>query len=132
MVQVGESGGAMAPTDPGLSGVAKQSCEWTGTVIRAGDYNDAKVKADAKKLAAVFLDVAERVKKGELTDANAIIAATKAANDMAIENRNERLPWFTRMSDLLRRGYADNSIRTPAQFEATWREIARGLEAAGN
>ncbi len=131
MIQVGD-GGAVTPTDPGLTGVAKQSYEWTSAVIRASDYTDAKVKADAKKLATVFLDIAERIKKGELADANAIIAATKTANDAAIENRNEWLPWFTRMSDLLRRGYGDNSIRTPAQFEATWREIARGLNTAGS
>jgi hypothetical protein len=34
------------------------------------------------------------------------------------------------MSDLLRRGYGNGSIKTTAQFEAVWREIARGLTAA--
>lgn len=131
MVQVGEAV-ANLPPDPGLTGTAKAAFDWTSTVLRTNEYTDAKVKADAKKLSEVFLKVADRVKSGELTDVNAIIAATKAENDAAIENRNEWLPWFTRMSDALRRGYADNSIKTPAQYEATWREIARGLAAAGN
>lgn len=131
MVQVGEAT-ATLPADPGLTGTAKAAYDWTSTVLRTNEYTDAKVKADAKKLSEVFLKVADRVKKGELSDVNAIIAATKAENDAAIENRNEWLPWFTRMSDALRRGYADNSIKTVEQYEATWREIARGLAAAGN
>ncbi len=131
MVQVGEVV-ANLPPDPGLTGTAKAAFDWTSTVLRTNEYTDAKVKADSKKLSEVFLRVADRVKKGELTDVNAIITATKAENDTAIENRNEWLPWFTRMSDTLRRGYADNSIKTVEQYEATWREIARGLAAAGN
>lgn len=131
MVQVGE-GNSGIPTSPNLTGLAKSSYEWTSTVIRAGAYDDTKVKADAKKLADAFLKTADRIKTGELADANAIIAATKAENDASIENRNEWLPWFTRMSEALRQGYSDQTIKTPEQFQAAWREIARGLQAAGN
>lgn len=132
MVQVGEGTTNPMPAAPSLSPVARQAYDWTSLVLRAGDYDDAKVKIDARRLAANFVRIADQIKAGGLPDATAIIRATQAENDRVLTNRNEWLPWFTRMSDALRQGYANNSIRTTAQYEETWREIARGLEAAGN
>lgn len=134
MVQVGELNtgtGTVTPKVPptGLSAIAKQSYEWVG-LVKTGTYTNEQLKADAKKLAVTFNDVATAIDKAQLTDVNDIMATTRNENNKILENKAEWAPWFTKMSDLIRSGYTDNTIRTPAQYAEVWREIAKGLEAA--
>ncbi len=132
MIQVGDGSSAGSPqTPPDLTGLAKQAFEWTSTVIRTDTYTEEMIKTDAKRLAAAFASIADKIDGDKLTDINAIIAATKIENDRILgENRNAWLPWFSRMTAILKTSYADNSISTPAQYSVAWRQIIKGLEAA--
>jgi hypothetical protein len=133
MIQVGEGGQTVNPVaPPTLTGLSKQAYEWIGTIARTDNYDDSKMKMDARRLAAVFTAIADRIDKAQLTDVGEIIAASKVENDKAIapDSRNNWLPWFSRMTDMLKAAYRDNAIRTPQQYAAAWKEIAVGLEAA--
>lgn len=116
--------------DSNLTGLSKQAYDWVGLVNRTGSYTDDKVKSDAQKLSVSFNGVAAAVAAGVHTDVQAILKATKESNDATIENRTEWLPWFTKMSEYLQQSYGNGTVRTPQQFAAAWREIAKGLEAA--
>lgn len=135
MVQAG--GLTTTPTvppaaDPELSGLARQAYDWTSLVIHTQAYPEANIRIDALKLSDIFTKIADRIKKDEFQDTNSIIAATRDENHKAIEHQAEWLPWLTKMSDYLRAGFSDGSVRTPAQYEAAWRQIARGLKAVGS
>jgi len=126
------------PTDPGngngngngLSGLSKSAFDWVSMVNTSPTYTAVAVKADAAKLAAAFRSIADKIRNGQITDVSTLLAQTKATNDAAIENRNAWLPWFTQMSQHLQTAYGNNTIRTMPQFEAAWRDIATGLDAA--
>lgn len=128
----GPGPGPVDPINPdgGLTGLSKQAFDWVGLVSRTGTYTDDKVKADAKKLATSFNNIAAAIAAGTYPDVQAILKASKESNDAAIENRNEWLPWFTKMSEHLQQAYSNGTTRTPQQFASAWREITKGLEAA--
>lgn len=116
------NGGGVIP--PGITGLAKQSYDWTIAV------NVASKKADAAKLAASFTAVAAQIQNGSLRDVSAILNATKESNDRAITTREQWLPWFTRMSEHLQKSFSNGSIKTLQQFNTAWLEIAKGLQTA--
>lgn len=134
-VQIG--GGSLPnpdPTDPpdpdgDLLGLSKQAFEWVALVSRTNAYTEANVKADAKKLAASFTTVSTAIDAGTYADVAAIMKATKESNDQAFENRNEWLPWFSKMSIYLQQAYNSGAIRTPQQYAVAWRDIAKGLDS---
>ncbi len=138
LVQVGEGASsqppaAATPIDSNQSSLAKRATDWTAAIVRSIEYPDAAVKADAQRLAKAFRTIADRIARNEFSDANAIIAATRAENQAALNNTISKwLPWFTQMSEAIRAGYNDGSIRTADQYSAAWLQIAKGLEAAGN
>jgi len=117
---------------PDLNGITKQAFEWVNEVIRNDNYTDQMVKVDAAKLANVFVKIAAKIDGSQLVDAADILQTTKTENDNAIQNNAEWMPWFTKMSDLLRAGFKNNTIRTPQQYKEVWLQIAKGLEAAAN
>lgn len=135
MAQVGDStapagGTASAPAPippPGLSPIAKLAFDWVNA-IRGGGYSDEVIKADAKKVAEVFEKVAAKIDGAQLVDINDIIQVTKSENGK-LNCAGEWTPWFIKMSDLLKNGYRDNTIRTPQQYKVVWEEIAKGLNA---
>lgn len=119
-----DGGGGGGDIPPGITGLAKQSYDWTINV------NVASKKADAAKLAASFTAVAAQIQNGTLRDVSAILNATKQNNDRAITTRDQWLPWFTRMSEHLQKSFSNGSIKTLQQFNTAWLEIAKGLQAA--
>lgn len=127
----GSGGGPIIPVPPpDLNGISKQVFEWVTSVIRTNTYTDAMVKADAKKIADVFNKVAAKIDGAQLVDITDILQTTKSENDKAFQNAAEWMPWFTKMSDLLRDGFRNNTIRTPQQYKEVWLQIAKGLDAA--
>lgn len=118
------------PPPPKLEGLAKDAYEWVREVKRTSAYTEAKVKADAKKLSESFKNVAAAIQAGTLQDVSAILKATKESNDAAIENRNDWLPWFTKVQTHLQESYNAGTIKTLMQFTQAWKDIAAGLEAA--
>lgn len=113
-----------------IGAIAKQAYEWSALILRNDTYNDDSIKQDARKLAAAFIIVADRIKRAELTDINDILRSSQTENGKALKDTESLWqPWFTKLSELLKDGYNKNTIQTPAQYEDTWREIAKGLEA---
>ena len=137
MVQVGDGttptpGGNAGPTapPPDLGTISKAAFEWTNLVLRGDGYDDAQVKNDAKKLAAVFAGIATKIDNAQLTDINDILSLTKTENDKALgESRNEWLPWFNKVSEMLKAGFKDGNIRTPQHYAQVWKDISKGLAA---
>jgi hypothetical protein len=143
MVQVGEAttttpgsdpSGVVPPKNPPppptLTGLSRQAYEWVTMIQRSGDYTDEMVKADAAILANVFAKVSKKINGSELVDVNEIITTTKTENEKAIVHAVEWAPWFTKMKELLKTGWTENSIRTPDQYKVVWDKIAAGLDAA--
>lgn len=118
------------PTTPDLSGLSKLSYDWVAQVSTSSTYDATAARADAAQLAASFRSVAAKIGNGEYTDVSTILRQTKASNDAAIDNRNAWMPWFTQLSDYLNAAFNDETIKTPAQFQRAWLDIAVGLDAA--
>lgn len=133
--QVNIGGAAVPPitppvTPPDLKGLAASAYDWTKYVKRTSTYTDASVKVDAIKLAASFSAIAGEIDAGKLKDVGAIIKATQSRNDTTITNKDEWLPWFTRMSDYLKAEFAKGTMTSPAQYSSAWKDISKGLQAA--
>ena len=93
-------------------------------------------------MAAVFSSVSKKVDNAELTAVNAILDTTRTENDRVFatdeagaaiskenSNINRWLPFFNNLSELLKNGSRDGTIRSPAQYSQTYAEIAKGIEA---
>lgn len=130
MVNVGEA--TVQPQLPptSLTGIAKLAYEWTSLVTKNNRYDDDTMKADARKLAKVFKTISAKIDNAELTSINDILDATKIENDKALgDKKTEWWSWFSQMSELLKNGFKENTIRTPQHYSEVWKEIAKGLES---
>jgi hypothetical protein len=124
-------GGGTSETSPNnLSGLSRLAYEWTYEVTKTENYDKSRLMADAGKLSESFKTIANEIQSGALTDVGSIIRRTKENNDATIENRNEWLPWFTRMSEHLQVSYNNGTIRDIDDFNKAWLEISKGLETA--
>lgn len=115
------------PDNPSLTGLSRMAYEWVAQVDRT-NYSEIEIKADAAKLADSFRDIVTLIDNGTLISIGAILNQTKENNDATITNRNEWLPWFTKMSTFLQSSYSNGSIKTIAQFKQAWIDIANGLD----
>lgn len=130
MANVKVGGGVVTVSPGGLSGLSRLAYEWTNDVAITDSYNQPQLMADAAKLAGSFRSIAGEIQSGTLTDVNSILRRTKENNDATIENRNEWLAWFTKMSEYLQTSYNNGSIRDTEDFYKAWMDIANGLDAA--
>jgi len=135
MVQVGEGTTTPPanPTGPALTGLSKLAFEWTGAVIVTNTYTAEMVKADAAKLASIFKAGAKKIRDNKFADINTIMDDLRNENSKAIgEHRNEWLPWFTKLGEFLRTGFANGTLVEQTQYADAWDALAAGLEAASS
>lgn len=124
-------GNGIVETSPGgLSGLSRLAYEWTNDVAITENYNKSQLMADSGKLAESFKIIANEIQNGTLQDVGSILKRTKENNDSTIENRNEWLPWFTKMSEYLQTSYNNGTIKNTEDFSKAWLDISKGLEAA--
>lgn len=130
MANVKVGGGTTETSSNDLSGLSRLAYEWTYEVTKTENYNKSQLMIDAGKLSESFRTISNEIKSGALTDVGSIIKRTKENNDSTIENRNEWLPWFTKMSEHLQTSYNNGTIKSLDDFSEAWLEISKGLEAA--
>lgn len=112
------------------SEVSKKTLSWVKLVKTSAKYKDANLRSDANAIADNFDKIASATAAGTLKGANAILKATKEANDSAVSNRDEWLPFFNELSDFLQSANKSGTLKTDDQYASTWREIAKGIRNA--
>jgi len=138
-VQIKGGSQTTIPDNPNdLSDLTQQSFEWVKLVSRTDTYTNEDVKIDARKLANSFIEMTNIIDNKDYSKmspediAADIVQSTTNNNNKSLDNRNQWLPWFNKMSEYLQTAYENKSISTPQQFSTAWKEIARGLIAASN
>lgn len=124
----GPAPGPIPPSPAPLTGTALLAYQWASESVVAGPER----QADAVKLAGSFEGVAAQIAAGVLPDAQAIITATKAANQTALGPRRDAWTgWAAKLNDHLKAESAAGRLATPDAHRAAWLEIATGLRRVG-
>jgi hypothetical protein len=111
-------------------GLTKEVKTWLASVKSSNRYTDANIKQDANKIANNFDKISAAVAAGAIKGPQAILTATKEANDDAIGNRDAWLPFFNSLSAHLQAASKTNKLKTDDQYASTWREIAAAIKSA--
>ncbi|MGB9619091.1 MAG: hypothetical protein ACPL7K_01610 [Armatimonadota bacterium] len=118
-----QPGPGPAPPRPEIPEAERLAREWLSLV-----QEPARSRAGA--LAAAFRNVAERIEKGDLTDATAIIEASTQANREALgADRNAWLPWFEKLRSYMNTLAESGKLKTVEEHAKLFREIANGLNS---
>lgn len=87
--------------------------------------------AQREAVAASFDTVASQIAAGTLKDAEAIIAATRDANQKAVGDLKDAwLPFFEAIRKVLNDEASAGRLATPEAHQAAWEQIAIGVRAA--
>lgn len=130
MADVNVGNGVVTISPSGLSGLSRLAYEWTNDVIKTDTYDRQQWTTDAAKLAESFKTIAGEIQSGALTDVGAILKRTKDNNNATMDNHDQWLPWFTKMTDHLQASFNNGTIKTVEDYNKAWLEIANGLETA--